>query len=143
MPFPRFAAAFAVALVLSPVAARAEGLCDQLAKAVDLAKAGGFQPAEGDPIVSDSGQYWHSNIQLSAGDNCAIEGHRLLSCSWEPSTNDDLKKMVKSVAGCFPHAPKASMPDPDGGPAGTSFKLDQATIEVGLTVDVLSLNVGP
>jgi len=142
MPRFRLAAAFAAAVILAPLTARADGLCESLKKASDMA-ATGFQPAEADPITSDSGQYWHSTLQLSAGDNCAIEGHRLLSCSWEPSTPDDLKKMIKSVAACVPKAKKAAMPDPDGGSAGASFKLDQATIEVGLTADVLSLNVGP
>jgi hypothetical protein len=142
MPRLRLSAALASILLLAPLAARADGLCEQLGKATAMAQAG-FQPAEGDPITSDSGQYWHSNIQLSAGDNCSIEGHRLLSCSWEPSTPGDLKKMIKSVAACVPKAQRTVVPDPDGGPAGASFKLDQATIDVGLTADVLSLNVGP
>ena len=142
MPRLRLAAPLAAALLLAPLAARAEGLCGQLAKATQMAQSG-FQPAEGDPIASESGQYWHSTIQLSAGDNCSIEGHKLLSCSWEPSTAADLKKMIKSVAGCFPKAQRADVPDPDGGPDGASFKLDQATIDLGLTADVMSLNVGP
>jgi hypothetical protein len=131
----------ALALALAP-AARADDLCGQLGKAVELAKTG-FGPVEGDPLSSNDSQYWHSTIQLSAGDNCAIEGHRILSCSWEPSTADDLAKMIKSVAACFPDAPRSDTPaDPDG-PPETSFKFDQSTIEIGLTADVLSLNVGP
>jgi hypothetical protein len=135
------AAATGLALILSPVAARADGLCDQLSKAVELAKTG-FGPVEGDPLSSNDSRYWHSTIQLSEGDNCAIEGHKVLSCSWEPSTEDDLKKMVGSVAACFPNA-QQDVVNNDDGPAQTNFKLDQASIEIGLTADVLSLNVGP
>jgi hypothetical protein len=134
--------AAALVLLLVPAAARADGLCDQLGRAVDLAKTG-FGPAEGEPLPANDGQYWRSTIQLSAGDNCAIEGHRVLSCSWEPSTEDDLKKMVASVAACFPAAQQSVADAGDGGPPQTSFKFDQASIEVGLTADVLSINVGP
>jgi len=139
---PSIVMAALLALVLSPAASRAAGLCDQLAAATRMA-ASGFQSAEGDPITSDSGQYWHSKIQLSAGDNCAIEGHRLLSCSWEPSTKEDLEKMIRSVEACAPGAVRTTIPDPDGGPDGVSLKLDQSTIEIGLTADVMSLNIGP
>ncbi|MDR3513400.1 MAG: hypothetical protein P4L73_17315 [Caulobacteraceae bacterium] len=132
-----------LALVLTPAAARADGLCDQLGKAIDLARTG-FGPVEGDPLPgSNDGQYWRSTIQLSSGDNCAIEGHRILSCSWEPSTAADMQKMVGAIAACFPNAPRTEAKiDPDG-PPDTTFKFDQASIEVGLTVDVLSINVGP
>jgi hypothetical protein len=131
-----------LALALAPAAARASDLCDQLGKAVGMARTG-FGPVEGDPLSSNNSQYWHSTIQLSAGDNCAIEGHRILSCSWEPSTAGDLKTMVASVAACFPDAPRSETPADADGPPETSFKFDQATIEIGLTADVLSLNVGP
>ena len=99
------AAATALLLAISPAAARADDLCDQLGKAVELAKTG-FGPAEAEPLTTNSGQYWRSTIQLSAGDKCAIESHRVLSCSWEPSTEDDLKKMVTAVAGSFPRRPE-------------------------------------
>lgn len=132
-----------LALVLAPAAARAAALCDQLGKAVELAKTG-FGPVEGDPLPgSNNGQYWRSTIQLSAGDNCAVEGHRTLSCSWEPSTAADMKKMVASIAACFPNAPRDETRVDDASPPDTTFKFDQANIEVGLTADVLSLNVGP
>ncbi len=136
------AAALTLTAILGPAGARAEGLCDQLSKAIDLAKTG-FGPAEGAPLTSNNSQYWHSTIQLSAGDNCAIEGHRVLSCSWEPSTADDLKKMVASVAACFPNAQQTVTQGDGDGPSQTSFKFDAATIDIGLTEDVLSLNVGP
>jgi hypothetical protein len=136
------AAMLILAANLAPAAARAEGLCEQLSKAVDLAKTG-FGPVEGDPLSSNDSQYWKSSIQLSAGDNCAIEGHRILSCSWEPSTEGDLKKMVASVAACFPDAQRDLVKADDDGPPQTTFKFDQADIDIGLTADVLSLNVGP
>lgn len=142
MTFARLTLAGLLALTLAPAAARADDLCSQLGKAVELAKTG-FGPVEGDPVSSNNSQYWHSTIQLSAGDNCAIEGHRILSCSWEPSTAGDLKKMVGSVAACFPAVPRSDTPTDADGPPETSFKFDQATIEIGLTADVLSLNVGP
>jgi hypothetical protein len=134
--------AAALALIVAPAAARADGLCDQLGKAVELAKTG-FGPVEGDPLSSNNSQYWRSTIQLSAGDNCAIEGHRILTCSWEPSTAGDLKKMIGSVAACFPDAQRSETKADEDGPPETSFKFDAATIELGLTADVLSLNVGP
>ncbi len=136
------ATVLALTAILSPVAARAGGLCDQLGEAVELAKTG-FGPVEGEPLSSNDSQYWRSTIQLSAGDNCAIEGHRILSCSWEPSTAGDLNKMVASVAACFPRAQRDVIATDDGGPPQISFKLGQASIEIGLTADVLSLNVGP
>jgi len=143
MKFASLAAGAAIALLLAPVAARADGLCDQLGKAVGLAKTG-FGPVEGDPLTAaNDGQYWHSTIQLSAGDNCVIEAHRVLSCTWEPSTADDLKKMVASVTNCFPTAQQETVNADDGEPPQTNFKLDEASIEVGLTADVLSINVGP
>jgi hypothetical protein len=134
--------AAALALALAPAMAHADGLCDQLAKAVELAKTG-FGPAEGEPLSSNNSQYWHSTIQLSAGENCAIEGHRILTCSWEPSTAGDLTKMIGSVAACFPDAPRSDTKADEDGPPETSFKFDAATIQLGLTADVLSLNVGP
>jgi hypothetical protein len=134
-------AASVLGLALAP-AARADDLCGQLSRAVELAKTG-FGPAEGEPMSSNNSQYWRSNIQLSAGENCAIEGHRVLSCSWEPSTADDLNKMVASVEACFPNAEKTEAKADADSPPETSFKFDQASIEIGLTADVLSLNVGP
>lgn len=135
--------AAALLIVLVPAAARAEGLCSQLGKAVELARTG-FGPAEGEPMPGDdSGRYRRSTIQLSAGDNCAIESDKVLSCSWEPSTAADLNKMVGSIAACFPDAARSqAQADPDS-PPDTTFKFDQASIVVGLTADVLSLNVGP
>jgi hypothetical protein len=135
--------AAALALITAPVVAHADSLCDQLGRAVDLAKTG-FGPVEGDPMSdANNGQYWHSTIQLSAGENCAIEGHRVLSCSWEPSTPADLSKMVASVAACFPNAQRNDVQIEDDGPPETNFQFDQAKIEIGLTADVMSLNVGP
>jgi hypothetical protein len=133
--------ALVLALGAAP-AAYADDLCSQLSHAIGMAKTG-FGPAEGDPIATDSGQYRHSTIQLSAGENCAIEGDRLLSCSWEPSTEGDLAKMVASVAACFPAAEKTTTSADDSGPGETDFKFETAKIEIGLTADVLSLNVGP
>jgi len=125
-----------------PAAARADDLCAQLGHAVELAKTD-FKSIEGDALPSNNGQYWRSTIQLSAGDNCAVEAHRILTCSWEPSTEDDLKKMVASVGACFPDAQKQTVAVGDGLPPETDFKFDAATIQLGLTADVLSLNVGP
>jgi hypothetical protein len=144
MPSARLAAASIVVLILAPAMARADDVCARLTGAVAMA-ANGFDLAEGDPITSDSGQYWHSKIQFSDGDNCAIEAHKLLTCSWEPSTEADLKKMTDSVAACFPDAhPDVVKPDDDpDGPPGARFTIDQASIEIGLTADVLSLNIGP
>jgi hypothetical protein len=142
MPSARLAAACTLALLFAPMAARADELCDHLSKAVELATSG-FGPAEGDPVSSDpDNHYWHSTIQLSAGDNCAIEAHKVLSCSWEPSTPDDLRKMKASVAACFPDAQQTVEPDTEGGPSGVSFKVNDASIDLGLTADVLSLSVG-
>jgi hypothetical protein len=138
----RLTVATILALALVPAAAHADGLCDQLGKALELAKTG-FGPAEGDLLNSNNNQYWRSTIQLSAGDNCAIEGHRILTCSWEPSTEGDLKKMVGAVAACFPDAQRNETNAGDEGPPETSFKFDQASIVLGLTADVLSLNVAP
>jgi hypothetical protein len=144
MPSARLAAASILVLTLAPAMARADSVCGRLAGAVAMA-ASGFDLAEGDPIASDSGQYWHSKIQFSDGDNCAIEAHKFLTCSWEPSTEADLKKMVDSVAACFPDAhPDPVKPDDDpDAPPGARFTLDQASIEIGLTADVLSVNIGP
>lgn len=136
------AVALALSLALATGGARADGLCDQLGRAADLAKTG-FQPIEGDALPTDSAKYRRSTIQLSDGDNCAVEDHRVLSCAWQPSTADDLKKMVASVAACFPNARTAPVAADDDSPPGTSFKLDAASIDVGLTANVLSLNVGP
>ena len=36
-----------------------------------------------------------------------------------------------------------SVESADGGPPETDFKLDSATVQIGLTADVLTLNVGP
>jgi len=129
-------------LVLAPSAASAENLCGQLGKALDLAKTG-FGAAEGDALPNSDGHYWRSTIQLSDGDNCAIEEHRVLSCSWEPSTAKDLKKMVASIAACFPEAKRQQVKVDEDGPPDVTFKFDDASIEVGLTADVMSLNVGP
>jgi hypothetical protein len=51
--------------------------------------------------------------------------------------------MIRSVADCGPEAKPTTVADPDGGPPGARFNLERATIEIGLTADVLSLNVGP
>lgn len=131
-----------LALALAPQAALADDLCGQLGKALDLAKTG-FAPVEGDPLPDSDGHYGHSTIQLSDGDNCAIEEHRVLSCSWEPSTAKDLKKMVGSIAACFPDAKRKQVKvDPDA-PPDVTFITDRGSIELGLTADVMSLNVGP
>jgi hypothetical protein len=137
----RFAAALIVAAAV-PSLASAAALCDQLGKAVAYAKTG-FGPVEGDALTSNDNQYWRSTIQLSDGDNCAIEGHKILTCSWEPSTPADLKKMVASIAACFPDAQQNVTKTDDDSPPQTTFKLDEASIDVGLTADVLSLDVGP
>ena len=144
MTSARLAAASALALFLAPCVWPAPTACaTDLTGAVAMA-ASGFDLAEGDPIASDSGQYWHSKIQFSDGDNCAIEAHKLLTCSWEPSTEADLKKMVDTVSTCFPNVhPDVVKSDDDDGPPGASFKFDQASIEIGLTADVLSVNIGP
>lgn len=136
-------AAGAACLALAP-AAQAASLCDQLSHAVDLA-ATGFGPIEGDPVATDpDNHYWRSTIQLSAGDNCSVEAHKVLTCSFQPSTADDLKKMTASVGACFHKARKVAIPSEDGvGPPGASFHFDAATIEIGLTADVMSLNVEP
>lgn len=134
--------AVVLALALVPSAALADDLCGQLGKALDLVKTG-FGPAEGDPLPNSDGHYRRSTIQLSDGENCAIEEHRVLSCSWEPSTAKDLKKMVSSIAACFPDARRKQVKiDPDG-PPDVTFTLDRGSIELGLTADVMSLNVGP
>lgn len=130
------------AILLSPVPAAAEPLCSALGRAVDMARTG-FGPAEGDPLPANNGQYWRSTIQISSGENCAIEGHRILSCTWEPSTSADLQRLVRSVGACFPKAERHDTDIGDGGPPETSFKLSAASIDIGLTADVLSLNVGP
>lgn len=129
-------------IAFAPSAAFAGDLCGQLNKALDLAKTG-FGPAEGDPLADSDGHYSHSTIQLSDGDNCAIEEHRVLSCSWEPSTAKDLKRMVASIAACFPDAQRQQVKVDQDGPPEVTFKFDQASIELGLTADVMSLNVGP
>jgi hypothetical protein len=132
-----------LALTLAPGLAQAAGLCDQLSQAVGLVKTG-FDTVEGDPLAgSSSGEYRHSKIQLSAGDNCAVEAHKVLACSWEPSTTEDLTRMTASVAACFPAAQQVTAPAAANGDSETDFKLEQATIAIGLTADVLSLNVGP
>jgi hypothetical protein len=139
----RLAAASALLLVLAPVAARADALCDQFSKATELA-SGGFASVEGEPISNDpDNHYWRSTLQLSSGGNCAVEAHKVLTCAWEPSTAADLKTMTDSVAACFPSAKQTPQPDPSGGPAGASFRVNDASIDVGLTADVLSLSVGP
>lgn len=138
----RLLAASLAVLALAPLAARADDLCAQLNKAAGFAQ-GGFGSVEGQPRASNDNQYWDSTIQLSDGDNCSIEAHKMLTCSWEPSTGADLTKMVSSIAACFPSAQQTVVKGDDGEPPETDFKLDDATIEVGLTADVLSLNVGP
>lgn len=136
-------AAGALALAIAP-AANAASLCEQLSQAIDLAKTG-FGPVEGEPLSPGlDNHYWRSTIQLSAGDNCSVEAHRVLTCSWQPSTADDLKKMTGSVAACFHKAKRVVVPsDDDKGPPGASFKFDAASIEIGLTANILSLNVEP
>jgi len=136
-------AAGALVLATAP-AANAASLCEQLSQAIDLAKTG-FGPIEGDPLSADpDNHYWHSTIQLSAGDNCSVEAHKVLTCSWQPSTADDLKKMTNSVAACFHKAKRIAVPSDDPkGPPGASFKFDAASIEIGLTANILSLNVEP
>jgi hypothetical protein len=138
----RIALALACALALSATVARADDFCSQLGKAAAMA-GGGFGPAEGDPVSTDAdNHYWRSTLQLSEGDHCAIEAHKVLSCSWEPSTSADLERMIGAVAACFPKAHRIAVPAPDG-PAGASFRLEHASIDLGLTADVLSLNVQP
>jgi hypothetical protein len=136
-------AAGVVAMALTP-AARAASLCEQLSQAIGLAKTG-FGPVEGDPLSSaPDNHYWRSTIQLSAGDNCSVEAHKVLTCSWRPSTADDLTKMAASVGACFHKAKRAAIPSEDDiSPPGVSFGFEAATIEIGLTADVMSLNVEP
>jgi hypothetical protein len=127
-------------LAAAPAVSRAEELCDQLGEATQLAKTG-FNSVEGDPAPGGDGRYRRSTIQLSAGDHCAIEAHKVLSCAWEPSTENDMAKMTGAIATCFPNAQQAT--SPAGGDLQTTFKLDHATIVIDLTADVMSLNVGP
>jgi len=143
MKFVSLLCAGALVLAAAP-AAQAASLCEQLNQAIELAKTG-FGPIEGDPLSADpDNHYWHSTIQLSAGDNCSVEAHKVLTCSWQPSTADDLNKMAGSVAACFHKAKRLAVPsDDENGPAGASFKFPAASIEIGLTANILSLNVEP